>query len=478
MEKQYSVRFFTSLLEAVQKLCREYLDFDQCVDVSGYLALEIDNYKKERFVISELLQSTGDVMSESYCTKAFKTQRRYVSNRTDDSSVLKERNSNFNSRLADEQRAASLSLSSSKHVISPRNSFNHGKNVSSHTVVRADQSYHSDQSAMSGNYYHPSTSSSSDWTPATDSLQSLNPADSGGTSSLSKKRSISSSVDSPSAKTLKTESISMPHSLSSQYSNQDPGGLSHNQTDGDTASDTATTHGSLTDIVHLPPDPVEVKEELDDCVLIDSADEADDRDLQNVLSADDSSSSMYDSSGLPLSFPSPGEGMPGMSDQPGSSQQKCVPMNPILMMRTNMKCSYSSESLAEAIQAVMEKRMSARAASEFYHIPRATIYDKLPRPSKQQAKTSFLTQEEEEGLADFIVHSYERGCPLTKIEVLKKVEKICHSKSPDGLSCPVMGQNVSQQGRPKGPDYFWLTNFCKRHPRVNGLFLSNNYFAK
>ncbi|XP_041369405.1 uncharacterized protein LOC121383439 isoform X9 [Gigantopelta aegis] len=458
MEKQYSVRFFTSLLEAVQKLCREYLDFDQCVDVSGYLALEIDNYKKERFVISELLQSTGDVMSESYCTKAFKTQRRYVSNRTDDSSVLKERNSNFNSRLADEQRAASLSLSSSKHVISPRNSFNHGKNVSSHTVVRADQSYHSDQSAMSGNYYHPSTSSSSDWTPATDSLQSLNPADSGGTSSLSKKRSISSSVDSPSAKTLKTESISMPHSLSSQYSNQDPGGLSHNQTDGDTASDTATTHGSLTDIVHLPPDPVEVKEELDDCVLIDSADEADDRDLQNVLSADDSSSSMYDSSGLPLSFPSPGEGMPGMSDQPGSSQQKDVFWGVKRKYRSQYKC-YTEERMNLAINAVVNKRMSIRRAGLMFSIPESTLESKLPIIPGVSGNGPVLSKDEESGLAHLIIERHLQACPLTRMDICHEAKKI------------VDASERPHKFRKNGPTYRWLAKFLRRNPQVREEFI-------
>ncbi|XP_041369399.1 uncharacterized protein LOC121383439 isoform X3 [Gigantopelta aegis] len=460
MEKQYSVRFFTSLLEAVQKLCREYLDFDQCVDVSGYLALEIDNYKKERFVISELLQSTGDVMSESYCTKAFKTQRRYVSNRTDDSSVLKERNSNFNSRLADEQRAASLSLSSSKHVISPRNSFNHGKNVSSHTVVRADQSYHSDQSAMSGNYYHPSTSSSSDWTPATDSLQSLNPADSGGTSSLSKKRSISSSVDSPSAKTLKTESISMPHSLSSQYSNQDPGGLSHNQTDGDTASDTATTHGSLTDIVHLPPDPVEVKEELDDCVLIDSADEADDRDLQNVLSADDSSSSMYDSSGLPLSFPSPGEGMPGMSDQPGSSQQKRLThlqhssCDRLLRIVSRYR-TYSDDDMQHAIQAVVEEKCSITAASRMYGVPETTLKRKVPISRHRRQNRTLLTEDQESQLVKIMLEQLESGHPLSKSEVCCAAKKMLESYSPRASLFKV-----------SAPDWSWLVYFLKRNPQI------------
>ena len=73
MDKQYSVQFFTSFVEAMQKFCRDYIDFEQCVELSGYLAVEIDNHKKERYVLSEMLQSSGNVISESYCTKAFKT---------------------------------------------------------------------------------------------------------------------------------------------------------------------------------------------------------------------------------------------------------------------------------------------------------------------------------------------------------------------------------------------------------------------
>ncbi|XP_041369530.1 uncharacterized protein LOC121383525 [Gigantopelta aegis] len=76
MDKQYSVKFFTSLVECMQKVCRDFLDFEQAVDLSGYLCVEIDNFKKERYVISELIQNTGDVISESYCTKAFKTLRK------------------------------------------------------------------------------------------------------------------------------------------------------------------------------------------------------------------------------------------------------------------------------------------------------------------------------------------------------------------------------------------------------------------
>ncbi|XP_067657119.1 uncharacterized protein [Haliotis asinina] len=75
METQYSMEFFTSFVEQLQNVCRNYLHFSQFVEVSGYVCVEIDNLKKERYVLSELLQSSGNVVSESYCTKSFKTNR-------------------------------------------------------------------------------------------------------------------------------------------------------------------------------------------------------------------------------------------------------------------------------------------------------------------------------------------------------------------------------------------------------------------
>ncbi|XP_041370006.1 zinc finger protein 485-like [Gigantopelta aegis] len=75
MDKEYSVHFFSCLVEAMQKCCQDCLQFEQAVELSGYLSLEIDNYKKERYVLSEMVHSTGDVISESYCVKAFKTMK-------------------------------------------------------------------------------------------------------------------------------------------------------------------------------------------------------------------------------------------------------------------------------------------------------------------------------------------------------------------------------------------------------------------
>ncbi|XP_041370433.1 uncharacterized protein LOC121384214 isoform X2 [Gigantopelta aegis] len=94
MDKQYSVEFFVSFIDAMQKLCRDYLHFEQGVELSGYLALEIDNIKKERYVLSEFVQSTGQVISESYCTKAFKTVKKLPERNTDAENVVPTRQSN------------------------------------------------------------------------------------------------------------------------------------------------------------------------------------------------------------------------------------------------------------------------------------------------------------------------------------------------------------------------------------------------
>ncbi|XP_067657687.1 uncharacterized protein [Haliotis asinina] len=78
MEKQHSVKFFESFVRDIHKECQNFVCFDQMVEVSGYMCLEIDNVKKERYLLSELIQSSGSVISESFCTKVFRncpTQR-------------------------------------------------------------------------------------------------------------------------------------------------------------------------------------------------------------------------------------------------------------------------------------------------------------------------------------------------------------------------------------------------------------------
>ncbi|XP_041370535.1 uncharacterized protein LOC121384288 [Gigantopelta aegis] len=73
MEKQYSEEFFCTFVDNLQKLCRNFLDFEQVCEVSGYVCLMMDNSKQERYVLSEMVHNSGSVISESYCTKAFRT---------------------------------------------------------------------------------------------------------------------------------------------------------------------------------------------------------------------------------------------------------------------------------------------------------------------------------------------------------------------------------------------------------------------
>ena len=123
MDKQYSVQFFSAFVEAVQRLCRDYLDFDQAVEIGGYLSVEIDNYRKERYVISEMLQQSGNVISESYCTKAFKTHSRCCVEK----SALRERHQNVSEFCAkyttsDSQLSGLQSSDAQKSVLETKQS--------------------------------------------------------------------------------------------------------------------------------------------------------------------------------------------------------------------------------------------------------------------------------------------------------------------------------------------------------------------
>lgn len=71
---RHSVHFFRAVLEGVQRACREHIAYRDHIEVSGYLAVEIDDMRKERYIISELMHAAGSIMSESYCTKVFNTK--------------------------------------------------------------------------------------------------------------------------------------------------------------------------------------------------------------------------------------------------------------------------------------------------------------------------------------------------------------------------------------------------------------------
>ena len=135
MDKQYSVQFFTKFVEAMQKFCRDYIEFDQAVELSGYLSLEIDNYKKERYVLSEMVHSTGDVISESYCVKAFKTMKR-LPPKNSDSDILRDNTNMHRSGGYTDSQFSHQNISSSGNSYRSRV---HHSNFAEHSPSRQSQ---------------------------------------------------------------------------------------------------------------------------------------------------------------------------------------------------------------------------------------------------------------------------------------------------------------------------------------------------
>ncbi|KAK7473364.1 hypothetical protein BaRGS_00035412 [Batillaria attramentaria] len=70
-ENRHCVQFFQDLISSIQSACLKHIYCSVSVEVSGYLAIEIDSTRKERYVISELVHAGGGVISESFCSKAF-----------------------------------------------------------------------------------------------------------------------------------------------------------------------------------------------------------------------------------------------------------------------------------------------------------------------------------------------------------------------------------------------------------------------
>ena len=66
--------------------------------------------------------------------------------------------------------------------------------------------------------------------------------------------------------------------------------------------------------------------------------------------------------------------------------------------RNSLKPSYTEDALAEALNAIIDKGMSKKAASIKFGISRTTLIDKVAhkyRPGKKKGRDPFLTEEEE-----------------------------------------------------------------------------------
>ncbi|XP_019851194.1 PREDICTED: uncharacterized protein LOC109581489 isoform X14 [Amphimedon queenslandica] len=113
---------------------------------------------------------------------------------------------------------------------------------------------------------------------------------------------------------------------------------------------------------------------------------------------------------------------------------------------------WNDKSMQKAAKAVEEGTMSLRMASEKYSVPKSTLHDRVTGKTDFEARpgpSPYLSFEEEEELASFLIKTAKIGYPRTKRQVLALVERI-----------------VSARGICTSVTNGWWERFCKRHPQM------------
>ena len=114
---------------------------------------------------------------------------------------------------------------------------------------------------------------------------------------------------------------------------------------------------------------------------------------------------------------------------------------------------WSNINMLKAIQSVEEKGMKIRRAAELHGVPKSTLQDRISgrvQHGSRPGPISYLTMEEEEELAGFLISCAEIGYPHTVSQVLGLVQKMVDAKGRKEV-------HVS---------YGWWQKFCQRHKNV------------
>ena len=116
--------------------------------------------------------------------------------------------------------------------------------------------------------------------------------------------------------------------------------------------------------------------------------------------------------------------------------------------------NYTDEALSFALQA-LDEGLSYSRVVEMYNIPRATLHDHFTGKVKCGAKCGpnpYLSFEEEEELASFLINTARIGFPHTKKQVFGVVQTILDSR------CDSKKSQTVTNG--------WWERFLKRHPHL------------
>ena len=115
---------------------------------------------------------------------------------------------------------------------------------------------------------------------------------------------------------------------------------------------------------------------------------------------------------------------------------------------------YSNEAVESALKAV-EKGFSYRKAAQVFGVPLTSVFRKVKNPDKLYARSgpsTFLSQDEENRIVNWILLRAEKGYPVTKPELLDNIQLYVAKK-----------KNPFTDNR---PGRHWYEGFRKRHPEL------------
>ena len=122
------------------------------------------------------------------------------------------------------------------------------------------------------------------------------------------------------------------------------------------------------------------------------------------------------------------------------------------------RVQWSEETLALAMNSVLNKQMSKQFAAKYYGIPYSTLGDYIKKGSASKrdfGRHPILTAEVENELVTYIMSYKDKG--ITRLEIMSLAFQFAESHG--------IKHNFSQKSKMAGES--WYASFLKRHPSVS-----------
>ena len=129
-----------------------------------------------------------------------------------------------------------------------------------------------------------------------------------------------------------------------------------------------------------------------------------------------------------------------------------------------IKKLYTKTDIINAIEDIRQKRLIISTASSEYNIPKSTLHDKWKNEELIEAHhrpPTILTKQEEENFIKWIFYCGERGCPVTKFQLLNLVQNYFNTMN---------RETIFVDNRPCRS---WYQSFFSRHPDLTTRIAQN-----